>query len=75
MGERFLLSLDFFKQRFENLELVNGENSQKLLTNYKLLLFTSFCPTLACTTPVTASWIVIFIIILSPICNAVVDES
>jgi hypothetical protein len=51
MGEWFLQSLDFFKHSIENSKLVKGEKLLKLLTNYEFLLFTSFCLTLACTTP------------------------
>jgi hypothetical protein len=51
MGEWFLWSLDFFNCSVENLKLVKREKLVITRSNYEALLFTNFCPTLACTTP------------------------
>jgi hypothetical protein len=51
--EWFLQSLDFFDCCVENSKLVKREKLVIIHNNYKLLLFTSYCPTLVCTTPAT----------------------
>jgi hypothetical protein len=65
MGEWFLQSLDFFNCSVENSKSVKREKLVSTHNNYELILFTSFCPTLVCTTP----FLEIAIALLLPSCH------
>jgi hypothetical protein len=54
-GEWLLQSLYFFKHSVEFSKLVKGEKLLITRSNFELILFTNFFPTLACATPSSPS--------------------